>query len=568
MREIRRIGPDRRVAAGIVLLVLLFLLSSYGPSMLSGPTRAGTPSGTLLAAPAKTLVAPAGSVHSAAFTCNAANYAWVGTTDYTLAPPYPDPNNFVCALNDPTSPAGLFHDEVHANFASSVPGSGSRAAFPLILPPDTVSGGIQSIYDGFDVGMVVTGDNQSLYGQSFAEVSFLGSASAASYDVVVSVWSVHLSAACPSTAAFEFTWNNSTTDSFACMTNLLGTNGDEIATGVDGGVLLNVTFAGNATNGSSLTIYFNDSAQSIADSVALTTSMTGVGPMWPAYSAACEDYCVLNWSAEPMGLGFGADLCDTGSCYSYDETTLNSTDPLVLDAPLFYGGSGYGGQYSTFSPMSLSGACSGIAASGITCPTAPSLGYYPEFTFNGSQLNFPTQKPWATENFGANFQYQGTGGATDFIPLFLDSASNSSQGGFLPPDTGLTVTARAQVLGTISNMAVNYTLPDGSSANLNMTLRNGTSSDGFYRATLPASTENGRIQFRILSTDRAGDSVELPVAANHPFYAVTGPLPNFTLALTINAGSCGSVSIDGSVLTNGQSLSIEPGTYPLSATEC
>ncbi|MHB8351162.1 MAG: PKD domain-containing protein [Thermoplasmata archaeon] len=443
-------------------------------------------------------------------------------------------------------------------------------AFPLILPPDTVSGGIQSIFDGFDVGMVVTGDNQSIYNESYAEVSFLGSNNSSSYDVVVSLWSARLSGGCPTSAAYEFAWNNSVSSSFACMENLMGGgSGLLLASGVAGWQLLNVTFVGNATSGSVLTIYVNDSSQSIADSVVLDNATTGVaGALRPAFLAACADSCVLNWSSEPFGLSFGADLCSTPTCYSYNEATLNSTDPLVLDPPTFYEGTGYSGQYAQFSPMSLTGACNGLAVSGVLCPLGPTSGYYPEFTFNGSQLNFPTQKPWATQNFGSRSQYQDTGGPTDLVPFFLSSGANNSRGGFIAPNTGLNVTVQAQVLGSVANLTVAYFMPDGSSGNLTLNRTNGTASNGYYNGTLPSTGGNGRITFRIWGTDRAGEVVSLPVLVNRPFSVQRGLIPTFHLALALNVPNCGSVEINGTTYTSGQNATLLAGTYALRAQLC
>lgn len=564
------------VGATAVLFTVMFLVGFASPSILSGPaTGASTPPGAGVGASPSGASVPhavGSAVHPGVFTCPTAveNYAWVAGSNYTLAPPYPNAQNLACPLADPTSPpASLFHDEVHANFDSSVAGSTSRVAFPLVLPPDTITGGIQSLFDGFDVGMVVSGDNQSIYNQSYAEVSFLGSSTSASYDVVASLWSARLSSGCPASAAYEFTWNNSVNSSFACMEDLLGSGvGALVASGVAGGHLLNVTFVGNSTSGSALRIYVNDTYQKISTSILLDKSSTGAGPIRPAFRAACADSCELNWSSEPFGVSFGADLCDTTSCYSYDETALNSTDPLILDPPKFYVGSGYSGEYAKFSPMSLSGACNGVAVSGIICPLGPTTGYYPEFTFNGSQLNFPTQKPWATQNFGSRFQYQDTGGPTDFVPFFLGSAGNSSRGGFLAAGTGANVTVRAQVLGNVSNLTVAYVLPDGSSGNITMNRTNGTTSNGFYNTTLPSTGGNGRITFRIWGTDRAGEIVSLPVPVNKPFSVQRGSIPTFHLAVVINAGSCGSVEINGTSYTNGQNASLLAGTYGLQARLC
>ncbi len=585
MTEVRasgRAGPGSRLrwsGAFAVALVVLFLVSSYVPGVAGVGSAAAPPLASLHPSP----VAPSGRYGGASpsmlvrpsFTCptTTEEYQWVQGSDYTLAPPYPNAVNLTCALADPQPPLSYaFHDEVHASFDSSVPGSAARVEFPLILPPDNVSGGIQSIFDGFDLGMVVSGDARSIYNQSYAEVSFLGNTSSASYDVVVSVWSARLSGGCPSTAAYEFTWNNSVSSSFACMENLLGGgSGQLLAYGVEGGHQLNVTFVGNASGTSPLRIYVNDSYQSLHDSVILNNTTTGAGNLRPAFRAACSLYCALNWSSEPMGVSFGADLCDYSapySCYSYTESTLNSTDPVVLDPPTYFNGTAYSGQFAEFSPMSLTGACASSPISGILCPLGPTTGYYPEFTFNGSQLNFPTQKPWATQNFGGRNQYQTTGYPTAFVPLFLTSLTNSSRGGFVAPSTGLNVTVLGQVLGNISKVSVAYTLPDGSGGNATMNRTNGTLSNGYYRGSIPATGGDGKISYRVWATDSAGEVIGLPAPGLKTMFVQRETIPTFSVSVTINAGSCGAIVLNGTRYTNGQTAAIEAGTYPLSAQLC
>ena len=564
----------RRALAVLVPVVVILLLTSFPtPGALGTPHFAvGSPAGPVPAARAGATTSA--SPHPAAISCTGfPEMNWLGNiATYLFNGPMPALSGQTpCAILDPTTPApGAWHDEVHGTFSSDVAGSGERVEVPVTLPQDTGTG-VQGLYTDFNLGMVVTGDAKSTDNQSYAEILFAPNQSAASgYRVVALAWSLYQNtsmANCAGAVGQQLTWNGN----YSCERELIGSGaGDVLAKNVAGGSLLNVTFVGSTANGTNLTVYLNDSAASLATSVTYDAALAG-SDLHPAFNSSCIDACLLNWSFQ-TGLSFGADLCyystaDVPSCNSYDLSALNLTNPAVIGIPHFYQNGAYTGEYRVFAPESISSACSGIGSSYI-CPITPTLGYYPHYSFNGSALNFGIEKPWATENFGGAQKQFRTAGIQDIEPLWLDEVANSSLAGFIAPASSLTVTARAQVFGSVNSVFLNYTLPDGTNGNISMSRIAGIASDGTYSAVIPSTGGNGQITYRLWLRDTAGSTVENPLFGENLYSVSRGPIPVFNVTIRMNAPSCGGVSLNGSVHHNGDTVALTAGTYPLSAVLC
>jgi hypothetical protein len=489
------------------------------------------------------------------------DYGLIGPNN--LPPPYPTLNSYQtpCQVRDPTSGGG-FVDEVHSTFLSSEPGSASRVLMPIILPANP-TGAMSGIVSDYYDSMVLTGDNASAFQQSLAQVFFLPQ-STFGYLVVVSVISLYSNVS--SCNGLYLTWN----DTLGCESELLSKGNGTTLGVVNGSVPIDVTFVGMAHSTSPLTIFVNDSSDNLTAQLQLNKTTTGVGPLSPDFSAACDTYCVNNWTF-PFGLAFGADLCYYGTCDSFQESTFNQTNPVTMDPPLYWTNGSYSGQYWAVGLQSASGDCAGSFASGyvLQCPTLLTTGYYPFFSFNGSQLNFGTQKAWATENFhGPKSQFEGFGTMTNFTTSWLDQFSNDSQDGFIAPSASLNVSIRAQVLGTVSSVALSYHLPSGSSGNLTMTRTVGNSTNGTYVATIPSSGGNGLITYRIWSHDAAGAYVADPAPYLPTFYVVRGPIPLFHLAITLNHPNCGAVVLNGTAYATDANVTLPAGYYSLAGKLC
>jgi hypothetical protein len=586
---------------GLVLLVAALTGSlSFPPSLAYGaaPLFPGAPVASHAVTLAPTHAATPARTHPEAATPSSqaagphtlpANLCRENNPQYTIdydtngngfAPPLPSnyPGvQYPCTLADPTTCLGCygFHDEVHSTFSSNAPGSGSRVTFPITLPVDhniTIAGstypGLATVIQDYSIGIIATGDVLSVYNQTFVQVYFVPNESAGNgYDIVLSAWSLHINLAGPASCnVMWLTWN----DTYACeWEDMGGGKGLLLATTVPGGEPINVTFLGSASGDSPMNVYVNDSSDSLAREVTLDNSTTGVGNLHPAFNASCLDYCVLNWSTPPFtfGMGFGADLC-YGACDSYSENYTNMTLQPAVGAPLFYSDGKYQGQYPVLGMSSDSGACSG-QPNVIICPPLAVDQEYLQFSFNGSALNFGTWRPWDTENWGgAQREFPISGAMNDSLPFWVDRLGDNSRDGFVASSTSINVTARAQVLGTVQNVFLNYTLPDGTTGNVSMVRVNGTGSSGYYNGTIPATGGDGTITYRLYSFDVAGTMVTSPEARQAPHAVLRGPLPTFEVKVEINIPGCGEVWINGTPYLSGATASLEPGYYPVHAQLC
>jgi PKD domain/Divergent InlB B-repeat domain len=551
------------------------LAAPLGPPSLLGPAgptivgRSPSPSSASLATSATPLAPPP------AISCQMyPNYVWVTNGEAALAPPMPAfGEQSPCYVIDPSGgTGGAFHDEVHATLTSEASGSASRVRFPVHLPPTGATVNPGTVFGAYSVGTVVSGDAASAWNQSYAAIYLAPNVSSNTYNVLASVWSLLTNYTSTSCNGLNFTWNGS----YACEAELLGGGtGQLLQSNVTGGGWVNITFVGtprSTTKG--LTMYFNDTAQSIHDTVVLNAATTGGPTLAPAFSSACAFYCILNWSMG-FGLGYSADLCDYTfivGCFSFNETAMNLTVPIAFGAPHYVNASGaYRGDYASLGFESASGVCAGggPTQNTIACSLYEQTGYYPFFTFNGTELDLGNQKSYATENWGgAQRQFPVTAGAAFQTPFFLDRLNNDSRAGFIGPSSALEVTVRAQVFGNVTGVYLNYTLPNGQGGNVSMSRVNGTISNGYWNGTIPSTGGNGRITYRIWAIDVAGVLLADPNIYERPLSVQRGTVPLFTLQLLNDPSLCGSMTVNGTQYPLGTNLSLLAGFYAISSRSC
>jgi hypothetical protein len=548
----------------VIVAVLSMLVVSGGPAPSLASPSTQVAAAVASSSPTVSTGATPNPLAGVVPVCNPPLYP-VYTPLHGLNPPLP--------MYSRQSPCKVPHDEVHATFSSTVPGSGEQFEVPVRIPTDG-DPGQSAVYGDFYVGMVVQGNPSSEYGQSYAAVVFspLGFAPNIRWNVTVAVWSMVLNTTCPLTSkglpsGFNLTYSHS----YACVIDETGHgDGTNLATGVPGGQQANVTMSGSATSAAHpLEVWFNDSTNSsYSSSFVLSAVNTFTDEYRPYYVSACPDRCLLNWSM-PFGLGVGIDLCDTGSCFSYNQSALLGDPPFEVGAPEYWTGLAYSGNYLYFSPESSTGACSGAGSVSPCDPTALA-GYYPFFSFNGTVLNFGANWTWATQDWGgAAFQFNGFGTLTDFVPLFIDQYTNSSRAGYIAPGSALNVSARVQDLGRVASVNLSYTQPGGSLVNETISRISGTVSSGVYAGAIPATGSNGTISFRVVATNAALGVVALPSFLTGPSTVVRARIPTFNLTLLISPPGCGGVSVNGSAIEpNGTVRALLAGTYPIRTASC
>jgi len=107
------------------------------------------------------------------------------------------------------------------------------------------------------------------------------------------------------------------------------------------------------------------------------------------------------------------------------------------------------------------------------CPNYNSgggTGFYPYFSWNGSQLNFGDDQSYTIDDFGGFYtEYIQTGPFVhDFVPTFIDKVSNDSRAGYLRPGLALNVSTSVSDLGTVQSVHLLYTLNSGTLTTLAM----------------------------------------------------------------------------------------------------
>jgi PKD domain len=549
----RRAGPVAAALAIVVLFALPAVPGASGPSPLAPPS----------AVPVATAAGPAALGPHPLVTCPNTNpptpaYEYVGL----LLPPTPALHyQGPCNLVD--------EDEAHATFSSAQAYSGSRFTVPLWLPPDSPTVTQSTMFYEILLGMVVSGNSSSAWGQSYAEVTFTPDGTG-NWSEALAVWSMENDSvwggfpsesnwACPSNS-MPLSWNNS----YFCVVQMLTDPGPFAQ--VPGGEFLNVTFAGTPGGTAGLTVWSNDSTNS-SNSFTYTfdAASTGTDTFEPFYNASCADNCLLNW-AFPYGNGFGA-FPET-----YSEPMFRALPPITFGVPRFWNGTGYGGEYSLFVPESTSGACNTVAPPATVAPCFDfsmglGTGYYPFFSFNGSQMNFGADWPWTSIRMGgAQGEYLGTGGQNDLTPLWFLSRSNSSLAGFSPPNVAIYINATVQALGTVTGVSYRYQLNGGAYTSGSLTAIGGTATNRSYSGMLPSSLGNGVINFTLTATDHAGSSLLDPPFTTYRIQR--GPLPTFTVDVHTNGGSCARVRINGTDYADGGTFVTHPGYFPAYAVGC
>lgn len=470
-------------------------------------------------------------------------------------------------------------DEVHQTFISSVAGSAARFTVPIHVPANATDA---STMAGFYVEEVVSGDHLSPWNQSLLEVSFIPDATSLAephiqYLATVSVYSMNNyssspTAVCPS-GWLSLAWNSS----YWCEgSDFANASGYVFSTPVDGGDWVNVTLAGTPKTGP-VQIWENDSTRGAASfDLTLNYSTTGTYNFTPAYSSSCEQ-CLLGWGMGE-GAGLGIELCPTASyffagvCNTYNVYNWSAAPTVEFGIPEYWSGSSYSGDYAYLGFESTTGACSYIVGSSVISVAlcvantqGAGTGYYPYFTFNGSVEDFGTTYPWTTWDLGAaSVQFNAAGTMTPKPPIYVDSIGDDSRGGYVAGGQSVTVTARYQAIGHLTNVSLNYELPGATSwTSVAMSQVNGTSSIGYFNATIPSTGGNGTIQYWVYGKDVAGVNTTSII-----YDVVRGPLPTFGISLSINPKFCGTIDINGTAYRSGTVADLEPGFYSLGETGC
>ncbi|MCI4333026.1 MAG: PKD domain-containing protein [Thermoplasmata archaeon] len=553
----RKLRP-RWVVLAIVAVCLLLALP--GQWSASGTSRASIPS-----APHASAIQP--SAHPAVFMCPMPPLAY-GAADGFL-PPTPLQSGQPCA-------PPVDQDTIHGTFSSNAPGSGQRWKESIYLPANGSPGQPFEYTDVF-LGMVVAGDPGSMFRQSYAQVIFTptsaGTNTTVTWGVSAAVWAMHNGTAggnCTSSMLFD--WNFSVW----CMQNMIKSGAGLIGpSGLQGGSWFNVTFDGKIGASTGMTVWANDSTNLAGDfGFQLNNTTTGGLTYEPYYNSACNDLCFLNWSY-PFGVGIGWDLCPDSQppfapCDTYNQTSWDGGNPVQFGSPEYWvnASAGYGGDYQYFAPMSSSGECSASAVVAVSScnnyNTFGGTGFYPFFSWNGSLLNFGDEFPWTVNDMGGEYtQYFQTGPIQhDIVPLFLEKVTNNSQGGYLRPTLPLNVSVKVSDLGVVLSAQVVYTLNSGTPVVLPMGLISGNPQRGTYNATIPTGP-NGWINYTIVVTNNASMT-----ASTGGLTVFRGPLPLFSLTVDTYPPSCTDATVNGTVVSNGTVLSLNPGTYPVSSTSC
>jgi hypothetical protein len=537
----------------------------------TGPATGATPSARVAPAHPGTLAARPGATP----TCqDAANYydAYnsVAGTGVTYYPLYPNPAyQSPCLLTGlDGNIGGVLNDEVHATFGSNVAGSGKQFTVPLRLPAGNITDQVQMVNDYY-ADMVVTGNPNSVDNQSLLQVLFFPTNHSKSYvtdfNATIQILSLYDTGSCGGTGipadGLDLSWNGAN----ACEAYDTGL-GIPLATDIPGGNYVNVTFDGAASSG--VVVYLNDSTSgSYSSSKTMNTATTGVATYTPYFDAACPDRCLLNWSM-PFGNGFGADLAATGM----NSTIQAGSNPIWIGSPEYFTGSGYTGDYADLSTESGSGGCSSVnPGSVIPCPSSLITNFvYPYFQANGTWLNFGAgfDYNWTTRDFGGVvYEFPSGGQMYDYNPMQLDHIANSSQVGFLLPNTDLNVTVRAQDLGRGESLNLTYILPGSSPSTIAMGLYSGNRTIGQWGADIPSGGGSGTISYWINATSDAGTTQRLPVNPKVDFRVqrVASSLPSFNVTFITNPANQGYIEFGGLKYSSYQHALLTANAYTMQA---
>lgn len=568
-----------RTLVGIVALVAL--LSAPGLSVFApagGGPSAGTPRATGLPAPwsGPTPLVLATSAHRSplaphpAVKCPPAPYPTYYAVGNGL-PPEPNPNHQGnCPL--------LQWDAQHASFFSNTPKSGQMFSIQVYLPGAGTQGQACNFPD-FYIGMVVAGDAKSEHNESYAAVNFIPnggcgsqSGSAITYSVGAQVWAFqnysNTSSVCPN-GGLSLTWNNW----FWCVLEEINSGSGASLGTLNGNHWYNITLFGYGGVSPRLTAYVNDSSNSANDlSYTYSSTNTGTYTFYPYFDSSCPDTCVLDW-ATSFGLGINFDICNTynptntTACNSYDEWNWLASPPVQFRAPHSFTNGAWNGDYRFFSPESTSGVCNLFTCANYN--VYGGTGFYPYFTYNGSELNFGPAWPWTTQTMGgASGEYLSSFFANDITPLWVDNVANDSHGGFVASGQRVNVSAVVQVLGEASQVNLTYALPGQSFVSVAMSRTGGNVSNGVYNGTIPGTGSDGLIRYNVTAYDRAGAATVFPSGRNAYDAVHRGPLPHFNVNITTSPGHCGVVFFNGTQYHSPSTVSTLPGIFPVKGQAC
>lgn len=484
-------------------------------------------------------------------------------------------------LGWPISPEPLYQygvcppvgqDQVHLSLVSNANGSGAHFQVPLRLPgPTGPGGGNESLaYTQFSVGIILGGDPRSEWGQSFAEVSFVPQGAGSTYDANISLWSLinsttYLGGGCP---GLNFTWNTS----YYCELQDIGSgNGLPLVSGLPAGNWVNVSFAGTPGGSAGLLLWVNGTTTQ--RSFRFNATNTGTFTFEPYYDNSCSN-CVLQWGTD-FGNGILFDLCPNslplaiGQCNSYNVSRWLGLPLPSFGSPEYFRNGSYGGDYRALETESTSGACttqepnnSVAQCLGVSGPFGGDY-YYPYFAFNGSHVEFGISHSWDVSDWGGSlFQYSPLAVSTVLSPLLLESVSNDSHGGYVPPGASVLVNTTWALWGTSLNATLHYQLGTGAWNSIPMSGPTSGGPTGLYQGTIPIGS-NGTLHYWVSAADQAGGTV-----SSSNYTVVRGPLPHFYLQLMTSPLSCGEIVLNGTAYNSSGPVGMYPGTYALRATGC
>jgi hypothetical protein len=468
-------------------------------------------------------------------------------------------------------------DEVHGTFSSAYNGSGANWSMPWTLPAQG-PGGQENAIAGLYVGEVVSGDNRSLYNQSYAEVVALPSLNF-SGDLVYSIQATVVSFANISSLdnfcggdSLNLSWN----DSYYCEFNdVVNQTPVVLFSSVPGGQSFAVTFRGEPRNTTRpVDIYVNETNGDLTTTTTLLDQNTTGGPVFaPAYATACPDNCELGWALS-YGLGVGIDICPQGTaafayCDSYNGTLWPQLPPTTFGIPEAWNGATYGADYRYFSPESASGVCDTSPPNGVTVAACYEYtsgggdGFYPYFSLTAHGLDFGTSQPQSVTSWGGPYnQYLATSSSQDLTPLVETHLTDSSLAGYAPTGSVVNVTLNVTDLGHTTGVTLAWSLAGGPWTTGAMTRTSGNVFNGAYLATIPSGA-NGTIRYQVNATGGSGLTVSSTVRT-----VSRGPLPVFHVALALNPPSCGGITFNDSVYGNGSLASVGPGPTTAAASGC
>jgi hypothetical protein len=470
-------------------------------------------------------------------------------------------------------------DEVHASFASGAAGSAERWRIPWTLPNQTAAGQ-QNISDGVYVGMVVSGDPNSTWNQSYLEVlasPIVTPPNRLTWNVQVAVLSLsnettfHPVGCAPGTT-YNLSWN----DSYYCeYIDFASEHGISMLSGLSGGTALAVTFDGNTTADTGMDVWVNETDGNLTSSqTTLNFTTTGTYAFEPAYPSACAATCSLDWG-QSYGLGVGINICPfsglvSAACDSYNGSAYATLPPVAWGSPEYWNDTTltYSNDYRYLQPESASGVCDTSPPAGVTTANCfeftsnGGTGFYPYFSLTATGLDFGrTYAASATTYGGAYGQYLDTPGTQDLSPLVETDLVDSGLSGYVAPGGSVNVSLNVTDLGAISSTSLAWSL-NGSAWTTQILSGTGTPSAQSYVGTIPSGA-NGVLRYQVNTTNAAGDFVSSSIRS-----VLRGPLPSFDLGITILPPGCGTVSVGGQAYGNGSTAIVGPGPVPISASGC